>query len=115
MKDFLFTLLAWFLTLPFLVGAIAFALYNQESVSVTVNPFRDPSTLPLYVPVLAAVAFGFVFGSIMTWAAMGRLRHERSEARKKIKSLEKQVAGVNAPPVTTHNYSLIPSAFKDKT
>jgi len=114
MKDFLFTLLAWLLTLPFIVAAIAFALYNQVDVAVTVNPFKDAVTLPVYVPVLAAVAFGFVFGSVMTWAAMGRLRKERSDQRKKIKTLEKQIANSNQAVVTPHNYSLIPSSFKDK-
>lgn len=114
MKDFLFTLLAWLLTLPFIIAAIAFALYNQADVAVTVNPFKDAVTLPVYVPVLSAVAFGFVFGSVMTWAAMGRLRKERSDQRKKIKALEKQIANANQPVVTPHNYSLIPSSFKDK-
>ena len=114
MKDFLFTLLAWLLTLPFIIAAIAFALYNQADVAVTVNPFKDAVTLPVYVPVLSAVAFGFVFGSVMTWAAMGRLRKERSDQRKKIKALEKQIANANQPVVTPHNYSLIPSWFKDK-
>ncbi len=114
MKDFIFTLLTWLLTLPFIVAAIAFALYNQVSVAVTVNPFKDAMTLPMYVPVLAAVAFGFVFGSVMTWAAMGRLRKEQSDQRKKIKTLEKQIANANQPIVTPQNYALIPSAFKDK-
>jgi uncharacterized integral membrane protein len=114
MKDFLFTLLTWLLTLPFIVAAIAFALYNQVAVAVTVNPFKDAMTLPMYVPVLAAVAFGFVFGSVMTWAAMGRLRKERSDQRKKIKTLEKQIVNANQPVVTPHSHSLIPSSFKDK-
>ena len=118
MKDFLFTLLAWLLTLPFIVAAITFALYNQTEAAIVVNPFYEAMTMPVYVPVLAAVAIGFLFGSIMTWAAMGRLRKERSDARKKIKALEKQIANTNQAvvvPVTPHNYSLIPSSFKDKS
>ncbi len=114
MKDFLFTLLAWLLTLPFIVGAVAFALYNQERVPVTVNPFYEAVTLPVYVPVLVAIAFGFVFGAVMTWAAMGRLRAEKREQAKLIKTLEKEIQTANRNAVTPHNYALIPSSFLDK-
>lgn len=114
MKDFLFTLLAWLLTLPFLIGSVAFALYNQETVSVIVNPFRDPASLPMYVPVLAAIGFGFLFGALMTWAAMGRLRHKVREQSKKIKQLEKQADSANQNVIKPHNYTLLPSPFKNK-
>lgn len=114
MKDFLFTLLAWLLTLPFIIGAVVFAIYNQGMAAVTYNPFHASINLPLYVPVLFAIAFGFVFGSVMTWAAMGRLRKERRDQRKKIKALEKQISAANQNTVVRHDYTLIPSSFKDK-
>ena len=84
MKDFLFTLLAWLLTLPFIIGAVAFALYNPQTLPVTLNPFRPAVDMPVYVPVLGAIGLGFLFGAVMTWAGMGRLRRDRSELRKKI-------------------------------
>lgn len=108
MKDFLFTLLAWLLTLPFLIGAIAFAVYNGGDVTVIANPFKDPLTLPLYVPVLFAIGIGFLFGSIMTWAAMGSLRAQRREQAKKIKVLEKQLEDVKNPSPVRHNYAATP-------
>lgn len=114
MKDFLFTLLAWLLTLPCIVVAVGFAVYNPQNLAFTLNPFRPPVELPVYVPVLCAVAVGFLFGAIMTWAAMGRLRKERREQRKKIKALEKQLEAANQNHVVPHNYSLIPSSFNDK-
>jgi len=114
MKDFLFTLLAWLLTLPCIIVAVGFALYNPQTSPVTLNPFRPAIELPLYVPVLGAVALGFIFGAIMTWAAMGRLRRERREQKKKIKALEKQLEAANQNHVAPHNYSLIPSSFTDK-
>lgn len=114
MKDFVFTLLAWLLTLPFIIGAVAFALYNQDVVSVIVNPFHDPLTLPVYVPVLTAIAFGFVFGSLMTWAAMARLRKERREQKKRIKTLEKQLEAANQNTVSPQSYTMIPTPMKDK-
>jgi hypothetical protein len=114
MKDFLFTLLAWLLTLPLIVGTVAFALYNQEAVPFVINPFLDAVTLPVYVPVLVAIAFGFVFGAIMTWAAMGRLRSEKRAQAKRIKTLEKQLEDANNNQMKHHNYSLIPTNFVDK-
>ncbi len=114
MKDFLFTLFAWLLTLPFLVGAVGFALYNPDAVTITINPFRPPLTIPVYVPVLAAIGIGFLFGAIMTWAAMGRLRKERRDQNKKIKALEKQLEASNQNMVKPHNYALIPSSFFER-
>lgn len=114
MKDFLFTLLAWLLTLPCIVGAIAFALYNADVIPVTVNPFRDAVEMPVYAPVLAGIAFGFLFGSLMTWAAMGRLRQQRREQAKRIKTLEKEIESAKSSSVTSHNYALVPSSFLGK-
>lgn len=116
MKDFLFTLLAWLLTLPLIVAAVFFALYHQQDVAITYSPFNDPATLPLYIPVLGAVAIGFVLGCLMTWAASSRQRKVIREQKKKIKTLEKQidVANTNVQAVKPHNYSLIPSAFIER-
>lgn len=114
MKDFVFTLLAWLLTLPFIVVAVVFALYNAEIVAVSVSPFRLPLPMPLYVPVLAGVAFGFAFGTVMTWAAMSNLRKERRDYKRKIKSLEKRLETSANPVPARHNYALIPSAFLDR-
>lgn len=114
MKDFLFTLLAWLLTLPFIIGAVAFALYNQERVPVTVNPFYEAVSLPVYVPVLVAIAFGFLFGAVMTWAAMGRLRAIKREQAKRIKTLEKQLEAANQNGVKPHNYAAAPALLIDR-
>ena len=114
MKDFLFTLLAWLLTLPCIVGAIVFALYNADIVPVTISPFQDSVEMPVYAPVLAATAFGFFFGSLMTWAAMGRLRKEKREQAKRIKTLEKEIENEKSTSITSHNYTMLPSSFLGK-
>ncbi len=87
----MFTLLAWLVTLPLIIMAVAFALYNQNNITVVLNPFLPSLDLPLYVPVLVAIAFGFVFGSIMTWAAMGRLRQQKRRQAERIRTLEKEI------------------------
>lgn len=108
MKDFLFILFAWLLTLPFLVGAIVFAIHNRADISIIVNPFHAAVTIPLYVPVLCAIAIGFLFGSVMTWAAMGRLRAQKRAQAKQIKLLEKQLDDAKHPAPLRHDYTKIP-------
>jgi len=114
MKDFLFTLFAWLFTLPLIVGAVVFAVYNPVDVTITFNPFQDPVTVPVYLPVLTAIAFGFLFGALMTWAGMGRQRAELREAKKRIKTLEKQIDENARTPVPANNYAMLPSSFIEK-
>lgn len=116
MKDFLFVFLGWLFTLPVLIGAIGFALYNGESVAVTYSPFQLPDVMPLYVPVLFAVAFGFLFGALMTWAAMGRLRAERRALKKEVKILEKKIreqdeAATPVMPAGAYHTPVVPAVL----
>ena len=119
MKDFLFVFLGWLFTLPVLIGAIGFAVYNGEQVAVTYSPFSLPDVMPLYVPVLFAVAFGFLFGALMTWAAMGRLRAERRALKKEVKLLEKKIrdhedAAAPVIPAGAYHSPIVPAAFLTK-
>jgi uncharacterized integral membrane protein len=115
MKDFFFTLLAWLITLPFIAASACFAFFNQEEVAISINPLYPPIPLPLYVPVLGAIAFGFLFGAIMTWAAGGDQRRKLHKQKKRINHLEKQlVNGVTANPRPFHNYGLIPTRLLQK-
>ncbi|MFA5592890.1 MAG: LapA family protein [Micavibrio sp.] len=91
MKDFTFTLFAWLITLPAIIGSILFAVYNNMRVELVLSPFRDAVTIPLYMPVLGAIAIGFLLGALMTWAANARGRHERRALLKQLRALEKQM------------------------
>ena len=101
-------MLAWLLTLPFIVGAVGFALYNQTVVDIVISPFTDAYQWPVYIPVLAALAIGFVFGSLMTWAAMGRLRTAKRSQKQQIKILEKQLDTVSKDQVAAQTYLTAP-------
>ena len=114
MKDFLFTLLAWLLTLPCIVVAVGFAIYNPQTIQVTLNPFRPPIDLALYVPVLAAIAIGFLFGALMTWAGMAGLRKDRRDQRKKIKALEKQIETASRATPPPPSLPQIQSGFTEQ-
>lgn len=114
MKDFLFTLLAWLLTLPFIVAAVTFAVFNDQAVPIIANPLHPPVLMPVYVPVLVAIGFGFLFGSVMTWAGMGKLRKDRRDQKKRIRDLEKKLEASNQNSGTPHNYSMVPRALLEK-
>jgi len=114
MKDFLFTLLAWLFTFPMIIGGIAFAVYNNDPVPVTVNPFQGPVDMPVYIPVLTAIAFGFLFGAVMTWASMGSLRKELRDQKRLTRTLEKQIEETARTSPVIQNYTVIPSTLSDR-
>jgi len=114
MKDFMFRFLAWLVTLPLIVGAVAFAIVNVAPVNLTLSPFHPPFSVPLYMPVLAAIGFGFLFGCLMTWAAFGRLRSKSREQRRKIRALESQLAKHSEQTYKYHNYSVVPPQLLEK-
>jgi uncharacterized integral membrane protein len=110
MKDLVFKILVWVLTLPLLLAVVAFALFHYQTVSITLNPFGGTITVPLYLPVLIAMAFGFVIGTVLTWAAGLRVRAEKRALQKKISALEKELALKKAPtPIQQrHDYARTP-------
>lgn len=114
MKDFIFKSLVWILTLPLLAGSIVFAIFHQQDVSVLYSPFGDEASVPLYVPVLTAVAFGFLLGCLMTWAAAGRQRAKLREQARKIKALEKELEQKSASTYKYHNTVNNPSLLLER-
>ena len=114
MKDLLFRTIAWVVTLPFLMGVIGFAFFHTETVSVIWSPWHAPSDMPLYVPVLIAIGFGFFFGCLMTWAAGGRLREKARMQKRKIAALEKQLSISNQNTYKSHNYGITPTRLLER-
>lgn len=114
MKDFLFRFIAWIITLPLLVIAVGFAFFHTQVIELTIAPWLAPYSVPLYLPVLTAIGFGFLFGAMMTWAAGGRLRTRAAEQKKKIAALEKQLSIANQNTYNSHNYGEVPRQFFDR-
>lgn len=83
-------LLKWIIALPFIVGAILFALAHADMVPVTFSPFHPPIHLPLYFVALSFLGFGFLLGAIMAWIGMGNVRKDRRQKKREIKKLTKE-------------------------
>lgn len=81
----------WIIALPFIVGAVLFALANPETVSVTINPFVPPVKLPLYFIALLFLGIGFLLGAIIAWFGMSDVRKEKRAYKKDVKNLTKEI------------------------
>ncbi|MBU0858311.1 MAG: LapA family protein [Alphaproteobacteria bacterium] len=82
------TLLRWFISLIVAVAAVLFALGNRDDVAFVWSPLHDAVTLPVFVPVLAALLVGFMAGGFVVWLNAAPVRAERRKQRKRITKLE---------------------------
>ena len=82
--------LKWIFALPFIVGAVLFALEHPQNVPITFNPFTDPIELPLYFVSLMFLGGGFILGAFMAWVGMSKTRQERRAYKKEVKILTKE-------------------------
>lgn len=83
--------LKWIFALPFIIAAVAFAFANPQAVDLNWSPLHDKITLPIYAIVLGFMSIGFLLGSILTWAGMGKMRAERRHLKRENKKLEKEL------------------------
>jgi uncharacterized integral membrane protein len=71
----------WLLVVVVAAALALFAVSNRESVSLGFWPLPFLVELPLYLLVLAALVFGFVFGEVAAWLAGWRWRREVRRGR----------------------------------
>ena len=74
----------------FAVLVVLFAISNREAVTLALWPLPFEAQFGLYVPVLAALLFGFAFGLIASWVLGGAKRKQTRAYKAKIKALEGQ-------------------------
>src|SRR5690606_23441850 len=95
---------------PLAIVLIALAVANRGPVAFTVDPFNpgNPAltyTLPFFVFLFAALAFGMIIGSLATWFRQGRYRKLARQRAIEAESL-KQAASRPAAPAA--NQSVLP-------
>lgn len=84
--------LRWIFTLLLVVLAVLFALAHKQEVSFIYSPFQEPIILPLYAFGLGLLAIGFIFGAVSAWIGMHNTRKDRKDAKKSLKSKEKELS-----------------------
>lgn len=103
-------IIRWIIALPFIVGAVLFALAHPEKVSITLNPLQDPVELPLYFVGLSFLGAGFILGAFMAWIGMGHVRKDRRTYKKEIKKLKKENEKLNQDVLDALAKQTLPSS-----
>ena len=97
-------LIKWFIGFLVVICVAAFAVLNRHSIDVFYSPVDEAVSLPAYIVILSALAFGFVLGAVTVWLNDGVVRRERRKARRELKVLEKEVVSLKekrfSPPAT---------------
>jgi uncharacterized integral membrane protein len=82
---------------PFLLVLIAFALSNQQMVSLSLWPTDVSLEVPLSIAVLSISAVSFFLGAILVWFPALRHRLRASQAKKRIATLESKLKAYDKP------------------
>lgn len=75
------------LALPVAVVIVAFAIANRQSVSISFDPFSDPSassaviTAPLFILLFLVLVVGTILGGVAAWLSQGSARRRARDAR----------------------------------
>jgi uncharacterized integral membrane protein len=86
----------WLFVLIVAAALAVFAASNRESVSLAFWPLPFLVELPLYLLVLAALVFGFIFGEFAAWIAARHWRREVRRRGRRIASLERELSATQA-------------------
>ena len=93
---------SWILTLPLIAVAVIFSIANRESVTLDLWPFELTLQLPLFVILLACIAFGLVVGGMATWLSAAPTRRRARQARRRVTELERErVTRAVVPPANS--------------
>ena len=83
---------SWILTVPLIVVAAIFAIANREPITLDLWPFEASPQLPLFVILLACLAFGLVVGGLAAWLSAAPTRRRARQARRRVAELEREAA-----------------------
>jgi uncharacterized integral membrane protein len=83
---------SWILTLPLIAVAVIFSIANREWITLDFWPFELSPRLPLFVILLACVAFGLAVGGTATWLSAAPARRHARQARRRVAELEREAA-----------------------
>jgi uncharacterized integral membrane protein len=106
---------SWILTLPLIAVAVIFSIANRESVTLDLWPFELSLQLPLFVILLACIAFGLVVGGMATWLSAAPARRNARQARRRVAELERDRAARAVVPSADSGQLGLPAPTGDAT
>ncbi len=91
---------------------VTFALANRDPVTLSLWPFAEDVTLPIYMAVLGALVVGLVAGGAISWLPKHRLRRHARSAERRAASLERAVAAPGPPAPAAAAAALPPARYR---
>jgi len=84
-------ILRWILALPIILGTVFFALAHPEATKITLTPFHEAITFPLYFIVISFLVIGFFLGALIAWIGMFPSWREKRHLKKEVAKLTKEL------------------------
>ncbi len=84
-------LLSWLAMIVVGVVVLVFSISNRNVVTLDFWPLPFLQNAPIYIPVLIAGFFGFLFGGTIAWFSAGGTRSKARKANRRASSLEKDL------------------------
>jgi uncharacterized integral membrane protein len=98
------------LLLPFLIVLVAFALSNQQTVTLGIWPTDLTVEAPLSISVLIAAGVFFFLGALFVWFGSVAARSRAARAERRAAALEAELkARTAAPPPGTRMNMVVPA------
>ncbi len=98
------------LLLPFLIVLVAFALSNQQTVTLGIWPTDLTVDVPLSLSVLIAAGVFFFLGALFVWFGSVAARSRAARAERKAAALEAELkARAAAPHPSTRMNMVVPA------
>lgn len=91
---------------PLAVLILLFAIANRQGVSVSFDPFSNPSvstavvSAPLFIILFLALVVGVIIGGVATWVTQGTNRRRARAAETEAEQWREEVRRIrNQPPI----------------
>ena len=85
-------LISWIVMVVLAVPIIVFCTVNGQEVAFDLFPYPDTVALPVFVPALVMLVFGFLLGGLVAWARGGRVRDDRRRKTFALQASNRDVA-----------------------
>lgn len=87
---------SWIVTVPLAAVVISFAVSNRDPAVLKLWPLPFELEMPVFLPVLGALVFGFVAGGFIAWWSGGRYRRLARRQNNKLRRLSAEADALKA-------------------
>ena len=88
--------LSWIVTVPLAALVISFAVSNRDPAVLKLWPLPFELEMPVFLPVLGALATGFIVGGFIAWWSGGRYRRLARRQRNRLNRITAEAEALKA-------------------